>query len=324
MNDVLAARSGDLQAFGRLVDHWSTTVTSIALGILGDIGESEEVAQDVFVAVWQKLGSLDNPASFGAWVRQITRNRALTHRRARTRRWARVVPDSDADAVAPDDADERAVRQQVQDALDALPDDARDVMILFYREDQSVRQVADLLELSEAAVKKRLSRARKVMREDLHQQLGIVLAQSTPAAAFTLSVLASLTPASATAAVATSTTATFTPALGMGTALLLVVLGYRLAEGVTPTERHPLLHRARNLTLVGLTALLAGSFTGGVWPFLGFGVAATLLTYVQFGLLPRAFATDTPSWAARIGRICGVVGLFAGLTFGLAGILHGG
>ena len=178
---VLAAQQGDVRAFERLVVEWKGPVCAIGLGMLRDVAASEEVAQEVFLSAWQGLSRLQNPASFGPWLRQMARNKALVHLRARRRRHARVTPDSDAVSRAGSLDDPLLVAEQhavLQEALDALPDDARDVMVLFYREGQSVRQVAGLLGLSEAAVKKRLSRARKAVRADVLSRFGQAAAKS--------------------------------------------------------------------------------------------------------------------------------------------------
>ena len=97
---------------------------AISLGVLRDVAASEEVAQEVFLSAWQGLSRLQSPASFGPWLRQMTRNKALHHLRPQRRRHDRVIADSaavDRAGQAADpllDAEQRAV---LQAALDALP-----------------------------------------------------------------------------------------------------------------------------------------------------------------------------------------------------------
>ena len=62
--DVLAATAGDRSAFERLIASCRHTVTGIALAIVKDLDASEEVAQEVFIYIWQQLGTLREPASF--------------------------------------------------------------------------------------------------------------------------------------------------------------------------------------------------------------------------------------------------------------------
>src|SRR5882672_274279 len=75
--DILAARTGDRDAFARLVTRYRGLVASISLSTVGNVATSEDVAQEVFLAAWRDLGSLRNPSSFLPWLRQLTRHRAL-------------------------------------------------------------------------------------------------------------------------------------------------------------------------------------------------------------------------------------------------------
>ncbi len=90
--------SGDERAFGRLFDQWFDPVFDVAWRILRDQGTAAEVAQDVFLVAWQRLGDLEQPGSFGGWVRRIARNRALN----RLDRERRSRPDSEAAAATLD------------------------------------------------------------------------------------------------------------------------------------------------------------------------------------------------------------------------------
>lgn len=212
-DDVTRAAGGDRDAYARLVDRTRTTVASIALAVVRDVFASEDVAQDVYLAAWQELPRLRNPASFLPWLRQLTRNRAHDAVRRGLRRPVRPKaepPDAALAAVADPRPDAGAAlvaaeeRAALQAALDELPDDAREVLTLFYREGRSVAQVAALLGLGEAAVKKRLQRARDSVREATLARLGDTLARTAPGAAFTAVVMGALAagaPGTAAAAV---------------------------------------------------------------------------------------------------------------------------
>ena len=213
---VTAAARGDAQAFATLVDHTSGLVTSIVLAVLRDLDASHDVAQDVFLAAWQNLPKLKNSASFLPWLRQIARNRSHHVLRSRIRARPYEAPDVDEAVMysVPDgrpgvDAALIAAedRRLINDGLDRLPDEAREVLLLFYREEQSVAQVATLLDLSEGAVKQRLSRARTALRGRVLDQLGDSLKRTAPGSAFTIAVMAALPltiPLSASAAAVAS------------------------------------------------------------------------------------------------------------------------
>ncbi|HEY2513969.1 MAG TPA: sigma-70 family RNA polymerase sigma factor, partial [Polyangiaceae bacterium] len=215
---VSAAASGDKTAYERLVHDHRRLVASISLAIVGEVAASEDVAQEVFVAAWLGLPRLRNPSSFLPWLRQMTRNRAhkfLESRRRRREATARPRPLEGGDGGTTTDAliaaavdprphaeagwiraEEEAV---LSEALAALPDESREILTLFYREGQSVRQVAELLGLSEDTAKKRLSRARSRLREDVEARFAQAAERTSPPASFTHAVIAAL-PAGSTGA----------------------------------------------------------------------------------------------------------------------------
>jgi RNA polymerase sigma factor (sigma-70 family) len=204
--DVMAAARGSREAFGRLIDATRNVVTSISLAIVRDVSLSEDVAQEAYLEAWQGLKRLRNPTSFVPWLRQLTRNRAHDQLRRRSRQPIKEIddqlrdpkPDARAQLI---DAEERAA---LTAALDELPAASREVVTLFYREGQSISQVAQLLDMSEAAVKKRLERARECLREATLKRLGEIVSMSAAGAGFTAAVLGALAtgaPSTASAAV---------------------------------------------------------------------------------------------------------------------------
>ncbi len=201
-----------------------------------------------WITSWQNLRRLHNPASFLPWLRQITRNLARDHLRAQK---FRASPVDDVEAViaaaadpAPDIPDSLAQAQEqavAAEIIDALPEDSRETLLLYYREGQNSKQVAALLGLSDAAVRKRLSRARLAIRGELLARLGEFARDSAPSAAFTAVVATALTIASPPAAAAT--------VLGTGAALAGKTLGKVLLG-------------ALGATAIGVLGALAGIFFG--------------------------------------------------------------
>jgi RNA polymerase sigma factor (sigma-70 family) len=198
---VVAAAAGDQEAFSSLVTATSGAVSSISLAILRDLDMSRDVTQDVFLTVWRDLRKLRNPASFLPWLRQLTRNRAHHVLRSYVRERRHQVDSFDLALDALSDPRPNATAQMIAReetetlarALEALPDDTREVLTLFYREGQSIQQVSALLDLSEAAVKKRLSRARSTLRKAVLDDVGETLKATAPGAAFTVGVMTALT-----------------------------------------------------------------------------------------------------------------------------------
>lgn len=187
-------QAGDRGAFAALVGRHQAAVCAVAYAVVGDIGRSEDVAQEAFLAAWKQLGELRDLAKFKGWVCGIARNLALaTARRERNNR-----PLDDAQsvvAVGPTPVDRAASREEqtlVWRALAALPENYREPLVLYYREQESVAGVAAALDLSEAAVKQRLARGREMLRTELIATIESSLKRSGPNMAFTAAVLSAL------------------------------------------------------------------------------------------------------------------------------------
>ena len=278
---MLAAAAGDHEAFGRIVGQCSSMVSAIALAIVRDFPASEDISQDVFLHAWANLKKLRNPASFLPWIRQITRNRARTWIRDHARK--RLVNEraeelfaatADGTSDQPTTMIAEEERRVLVEVIDELPDEAREVVSLYYREERSAKQVAELLGIREEAVRQRLSRARSRLRAQLLERFGDALARTAPGAAFTTMILAGLTvaapsaPAATAAAVATSTATSVLvkAALLVGSAfpgaiggLLAVLFGVRkeYLQSIDDRER-------RELMVFGVVASICvlGAVTG--------------------------------------------------------------
>jgi len=203
---VCAARRGDKRAFVEIVARHQAMVCGIALGILSDFAASEDAAQEAFLTAWRKFHELREPARLRAWLAQIARNAALGHlRRRRDHDSLSETPAVADEAPPPDEAtatEEEAAL--VRDSLAKLPETYRLPLVLFYRENQSVRAVAEALGLSEDAVKQRLARGREMLRDRMSGLIGTVLTRTGPTGVFTMAVAAAIGALAAPAVVAGS------------------------------------------------------------------------------------------------------------------------
>jgi RNA polymerase sigma factor (sigma-70 family) len=201
--DVRAAIAGDERAFCRLIERYQNAVASVALGIVRNVSASQDVAQATFVAAWQRLRTLRQAESFGPWLMQLTRREALQALRAQKRRGARDSAWHEAQPSVAGDASEalaeREMYQNLYTALDEIPADCREILLLYYREGRSSDQVAALLSIGNAAVRKRLERAREVLR-DRFEAFEAAAKTSAPPAGFALLVLAAMQTSAAAAA----------------------------------------------------------------------------------------------------------------------------
>ena len=199
LRELPAATGGDAAAYGRIVVASQNAVTAVALAITRDVATSEDIAQEAFLSAWHNLPRLKNPASFLPWLRQITRNLAHDHLRGQRNRpldgeaaELAIAHAADPGGCPMQDALEAERDAVAADLISELPEDSREVLLLFYREGQSSKQVARLLGLSDAAVRKRLSRARQSVRDDLLSRFSDFARSSAPSAAFAVGITAAL------------------------------------------------------------------------------------------------------------------------------------
>ena len=358
---VLTAARGDAEAYAELVSRTSGLVSSVTLAIVRDFDLSRDVAQEVFLALWRDLKNLRNPVSFLPWLRQTARNRAHAALRSHIRR-RRLGEAGDFDATLakaadprPNPAEQMAKNEEarvLKAALDALPDETREIVILFYREGESLARVAALCELSETVVKKRLSRARERLRNDVRERLGEAVRRCAPDERFTAMVIAALPAVSAPAAaggglgvakaIGGSAFNLLLPSLasGLGGALGVAVSVWPLLRSAFDEQERRELLRYRRVS-VGL--MLAWAVALGPVVKLSDANPAAILTwfagffatlaFLQYGWLSRilrrrheAEQRADPVAAARARRRgvwIAVVGLAVGVAMGLGGIAAG-
>ncbi len=196
---VEASRDGDRQAFGKIVTRYQRLLCSLAYSSLGKLSESEDVAQEAFVEAWRKLGGLREPAKLKSWLCGILRFKISHHRRKEARQpvnHADELQETDVLESEEEAIDATAMREEEQallwKALEGVPETYRETLILYYREHRSVEHVACELDLTEDAVKQRLSRGRKLLQEQMMKFVEGALTRSTPGRGFTAGVLAAL------------------------------------------------------------------------------------------------------------------------------------
>ena len=148
------------EAFERLVPVYRRRVFGLAYGILRDRAAAEDLAQEVFVKLWQALPRYDGRARLSIWIYAITRNAAVSAPRTR-RRMASLSDDAvaaEAEGVAaPGEAEEDPALRR---AIERLPEKQRQAITLYYLDERSVDEVADLMGLPSNTVKTHLHRAR--------------------------------------------------------------------------------------------------------------------------------------------------------------------
>ena len=179
---LAAARIGNGDAYGALFMAYHAALVRYAWPLVGSQEDAEDVVHDAFLKSWQRLDRFDERrGTYGTWIFAVTRNCCLDRLRARKRRPTAQAPDPDAQAdwLADDapDPEHRAMQQDRQSAmmvrLAMLPPAYRETLVLFYWNDLSVHEIAQVTGTSESNVKSRLSRGRSRLADILRREMGV-------------------------------------------------------------------------------------------------------------------------------------------------------
>jgi RNA polymerase sigma factor (sigma-70 family) len=196
---VVASLSGNRDAFGHIVSRYQSLICSLAYSATGNLGESEDLAQETFITAWKRLGHLREKQKLKAWLCGIARNcinSALRREGRRPIRTAEVLEEAHEPASAEPLPTDQTISKEEEAllwrSLERIPEIYREPLVLFYREHQSIENVSTALDLSEDAVKQRLSRGRKLLADEVTAFVEGALTRTNPGRAFTVAVLASL------------------------------------------------------------------------------------------------------------------------------------
>jgi RNA polymerase sigma-70 factor (ECF subfamily) len=160
-----------------LADHQSR-IFNLALRITGSVEDAEEVTQDTFLRMLEKVQQFEGRASLGTWLYRVGTNQALMKRRSTGRRqeqsWEDPMTAFTEDGLHATpirkwrgsvlDIQKEETARIVRDAVDDLPEDYRNVIVLADLEGRSRQEITEILEISVPAVKSRLHRARLALR----------------------------------------------------------------------------------------------------------------------------------------------------------------
>ncbi|MHC5083629.1 MAG: sigma-70 family RNA polymerase sigma factor, partial [Planctomycetota bacterium] len=196
---------------------------------------SEDLAQEAFLRAWQKRDQLKDTVRFRPWLCSIARNLVRNDHRQKK------IDAVSIDQVDPVDVTANPSSQAVsregvmilEQALKHIPNDYREPLVLFYRQEQSIKEVSDQLDLNEATVRTRLHRGRQMLKQQTAAIVERTLEKTAPDAAFTKTVMAAvgagIAATVAGGATATAATVAATTAGSAATTTVLSAVGGLLA-----------------------------------------------------------------------------------------------
>jgi RNA polymerase sigma-70 factor (ECF subfamily) len=170
-------------AFGELIVRFQDMAYGYAYAILGDAQLAQDAAQEAFIAAYQNLAQLREPAAFPGWLRRIVLTRCirLTRGQRAHEQSLETAPYLSSGQPTPLMVlEDKETREQIQTAIQALPEPQRMATVLYYIDGYSQNEVAEFLEISVDAVKKRLQRARERLQERMVEMVQENLQEQRP------------------------------------------------------------------------------------------------------------------------------------------------
>ena len=165
---VAEAQRGDVAAFEELYRLHCGRVYTLCLRLAAEATLAEELTQDVFVRLWEKLTTFRGESAFATWLHRLAVNVSLDHLRAQRRRRERIDPQGDLRSLEVADASPPpGLRIDLEKAVARLPEGARIVFVLHDIEGYRHEEIAQLTGMAEGTARSQLHRARRRLREVL-------------------------------------------------------------------------------------------------------------------------------------------------------------
>jgi RNA polymerase sigma factor (sigma-70 family) len=168
MHQELIARckQGDQQAHFQLYKLYSKAMYNVGYRITGSEEEAQDVLQEAFTSAFRNLDYYRGDAAFGAWLKRIVINKALTA--LQKRKFDRIPEDENWDVAEesiPDETADALTVERVKKGIQQLPDGYRAVLSLYLLEGYDHQEIADIMNISESTSKSQLNRAKNKLRE---------------------------------------------------------------------------------------------------------------------------------------------------------------
>jgi RNA polymerase sigma-70 factor (ECF subfamily) len=168
--------SGDQQAYAGLVSRYQNYVFTLALRFTKNREDAEEVAQDIFIKAYRALADFRGNSKFSTWLYTIVNNTCITFLRKRRlqtdsldREGVFEVADSQDSGFSASQVEQKSKVSMVNNAIGLLNPDDAEIITLFYKSEQSLEEIAEVLGIGANAAKVRLHRARARLKDKMEQ-----------------------------------------------------------------------------------------------------------------------------------------------------------
>ena len=178
---VRAAQNGDEKALEALYLEYAKRIYYLALKIMRNKEDAEDITQEVFITVCQKISELKEPEAFGLWLNRITANKCTNAFKKKSRfteqdisefdetEYADFLTENDPLLIPEKSLDDAETTRMIVEIIDALPDTQRLCVYYYYYEQMTIAQIAEVIDAKENTIKKRLYLARDKIRKELER-----------------------------------------------------------------------------------------------------------------------------------------------------------
>ena len=170
VEEILA---GNTKAYAVLVNRYKDMVFTLAVGLLHNRQEAEEVAQDTFLKTFKALSGFQNKSKFSTWIYRIVYNECISRLRRKKNNLISVEELSygelsdNFEEMEPEWIQKEERKRQLYEAISRLKEDERTILMLYYFENCRVDEISEITSLSNENIKSRLFRARKKLHSIL-------------------------------------------------------------------------------------------------------------------------------------------------------------
>ena len=177
LNIIDSVLSGNANAYAGLVDKYKDMAFTVAVRILRNAEEAEEIAQDAFLSAFRSLRDFKKDSNFGTWLYRIVYNAAISKLRKRKdfevsleKPHLENLDTAELNAGLEKMEQDEKIRY-IREALTKLPEEESSLLTLFYLNENSVKEIAEITGISHSNVKVKLFRARKHLFGELYKLL---------------------------------------------------------------------------------------------------------------------------------------------------------
>src|SRR6185503_20247936 len=176
-NEIISkVLSGDQQAYALLVNRYQSYVFTLTLRFTKNREDAEEVAQDIFIKAYRALSDFKGNSKFSTWLYTIVNNTCITFLRKKKLETHSLdnekvfeVADSQDSGLRANQVEQKSKVAMVNNAIKMLGSDDAEIITLFYKSEQSLEEIAQILGLETNTAKVRLHRARTRLKEKMQQ-----------------------------------------------------------------------------------------------------------------------------------------------------------